>query len=82
MANRVGKGDKPANLHRLIVAEQAIDTALAAAEAAPLDVERLARAIANVQNNSIATAEAMYEYADDIALEYAALRSPDTETDR
>jgi hypothetical protein len=39
MTNRVGKGDKPANLHRLIVAEQAIDAALAAAEAAPLDVD-------------------------------------------
>jgi hypothetical protein len=28
MANRVGKGDKAANLHRLIVAEQTIDAAL------------------------------------------------------
>ena len=49
----------------------------AAAEAAPLDVERLMIAWSTVLRVPVTLT---YEQAEDIAREYAALRSPDTET--
>jgi hypothetical protein len=56
------------------------ERALAAAEAAPLDVERLARAIALTIDGVEGPIHPSHrKEAEDIAREYAALRSPDTE---
>jgi hypothetical protein len=75
MATQRPMGPLPAGLSSVPV-RKPMSAALAAAEAAPLDVERLARAVATVEGH----ARPSQSWLERVAREYAALRSPDTET--
>ncbi len=78
-----GDTSKSAHLEVRAIADDALAALAAAAEAAPLDVERLAEAIWTAETGDYlqyADPVEARRFAADIAREYAALRSPDTET--